>query len=235
MNATKPLANVGDFIADSSTGTYIKVTNMGGHFNLYVASGADRVAELCGNYPTAQSACRRASYLRTALGNGRTVQQLVDANTDNQTAVLAEANAVLLGAIDANGRTADEVAEAINADGAQYVAAETAADDELATDVAEIVGDGQGWTRMRHPNRPVRITRTHVFRRELSKPQIKAIRRHEDGIVRLGRGVTGPMLRSVADKGYGTLVMVPGTRYTVSHLVLNTNGHKVADEQKVAA
>jgi hypothetical protein len=93
------LSQTGDSIADDSTGTLIKVTNMGGHFHLFVHNGVDRVAELSGNYPTAQAACRRASHLRTALHAGSTMLQLIDAHIANQAGVLAAADAVLTEAL----------------------------------------------------------------------------------------------------------------------------------------
>lgn len=106
------LLNMGDSIADTSTGTLIKVTNMGGHFHLYVMAGADRIAELSGNHPTAPSACRRASYLRTRLANGVTVQQLVAEHIANQQGVLATANAAV---VVEGERSVDELIEQVNA------------------------------------------------------------------------------------------------------------------------
>ena len=80
-------------------------------------------------------------------------------------------------------------------------------------------------------SRPVRITRTHVFRRPLSRPQLSAVRRHSDGVVRLGGGVTGPMLRSLADKGIGVLNFMPnlGQRKVIESLTLNAAGLALAE------
>jgi hypothetical protein len=82
--------------------------------------------------------------------------------------------------------------------------------------------------------RKVRDTRTHVFRQELTPAQHAAVRAHDNGTVRLGNGVTRPMLAAIADKAYGDLVMVPGTRYTIDHLVLNTRGLNAARQEAAA-
>lgn len=79
-------------------------------------------------------------------------------------------------------------------------------------------------------NRLVRITRTHVFAQPLTGPQQTAIDRHQNGTVRLGNGVTKPMLRAIEDKGYGACVKGGlGRRpYEIELLVLNQAGRKLA-------
>lgn len=248
MNS-KPLANLNDFIADDSTGTYIKVTNMGGHFHLFILSGADRVAELSGNYPTAQAACRRASYLRTQLGNGATVQQLIDQSADNQAHVLAEAAQVIAG-IDAQERTPEQVRDAINADGAAYLADETAEHNRVVQIRDEAMADADpNWratlraqviaqanrtlahTVPAQAGRTVRNTRTHVFRRPLDPAQVRAIQSHRGGVVYAGNGITRPTLAALADKGAGTLNYQPGLgrRRVIASVTLNAAGLAVAD------
>jgi hypothetical protein len=243
------LNQTGSYIADDSTGTYIKVTNMGGHFHLFIRSGADRVAELSGNYPTAQAACRRASYLRTQLVNGATVQQLIDQHAANQTSVLAEADRVIAG-IDAQERTADEIRDAINVDGAAYHAAEVAEHNRvvqirdevmaaanpnwratLRTQVVQAAKQANQATLAQtvpaREGRTVRNTRTHVFRRPLDPAQIRAIRAHRDGIVYAGNGISWLTLRAIVDKNYGTASCLPGRQIILS-VRLNAAGIAVA-------
>lgn len=133
------LSQTGGFIAADVNGTHIKVTNMGGHFHLYVRAGADRVAELSGNHSTARSACRRASYLRNALLVGFTVQQLVDEHLANQAGVLNAAAQVIEQAetgivegVTANMQAATDRMNAPRVEGRQAA-----------------TNDGNGWTAMR--------------------------------------------------------------------------------------
>lgn len=113
------------------------------------------------------------------------------------------------------------VADGINADlDAAHTARVEAYKAEQA-DVAAIMADAK-------PYRRVRNTRTHVFVKPLNDRQAQAIRQHRDGVVHLGNGVTRPMLAAIADKGYGQLVMQPGTRYRIDSLRLNAAGLAIA-------
>lgn len=100
---------------------------------------------------------------------------------------------------------------------------------------AEIMADSRGFRGDRKPTtlaetapaptgRKVRNTRTHVFRQDLSPAQRNAITKHVDGVIRVGQGVTRPMLAALADKGYGSLNFTPGmgARKVIASLTLHT-------------
>jgi hypothetical protein len=237
------LSQVGDFIAEDIAGTHIKVTNMGGHHHLYVRSGADRVGELCGNFPTAQSACMRASYLRNRLLGGATVTQLVDEHTSNQFDVLAEVREVLDG-LDARGRSVEEIAAEVKADMTQVrdeIRAEQTAEREAAQ---QIVADGRGWNTAREEARRIaeqarnagwdRYTQGRTNQRHSSEPptpvMLRALAlRNQAGEIRVQPGVAKLTLAGLAARGYGRLVKgTSRSRNEIVKLVLNERGTKLA-------
>lgn len=110
-------------------------------------------------------------------------------------------------------RTVEEIEQALKADVDKRRAAELAIHDETVAVVQEIVGDGQGWTRMRQAFRPVRDTKTQVFRRDLTAAQQRALAAEVDGKVHPGGGVRKDTLEALADKGAGRLIRGgPGRR-----------------------
>ncbi len=238
------LKTTGDYIADDTTGTHIKVTNMGGHYHLYVRNGADRVAELSGNYPTAQAACRRASYLRNALLTGFTVQHLVDEHLANQAGVLNATREV----VDSE-RTVQEITDAINADSDQVIAARQDTADRDAQIVADALGPDRrqyrtwrdstrrqvvaaansGLGRYAHgtPNQRLRTAPlTDVMRRALG--------RADDGVIRVQPGVAPTTLRALAMSGLGD-TEGDTRRYEVTKLRLNARGLRMAAYVKEGA
>lgn len=85
--------------------------------------------------------------------------------------------------------------------------------------------------------RPVRATRTLVFRKPLSAPQCRAVTQHRSGRVYPGNGVLPATLAAIEDKGYGTAVRgVDGRRpHQIAYVELNDAGLKVAGAASIAA
>jgi hypothetical protein len=177
--------------------------NAQGVISLYVTAGAGRIDTLSKAFTDRDQAAAWYRHIATAAEQGKPIYAI-----EWEVAALTEAGT----AVDV-----EQIAEAINADWDARDNQRKAAADKLAADVAEIMA----------PTRRVRNTRSHVYRQSLNDRQTAAVRGHRNGIVRLGDGVTRPMLAAIADKGYGRLVMVPGTRYTIDHLVLNERGHAI--------
>lgn len=245
MNATNPLAQTGGTIAADVNGTLIKVTNMGGHFHLYVQAGADRIPELTGNYPTAQSACRRASYLRNALLVGIGIQRLVEDHLNNQAGVLAAANATLDGAL----RDVNEIAAGVNANLDTVHAARQAALDNTARLVEEALtaegapdphwregtrrqivaqaNQGLGRYAQGTPNQRTR----HLPVEDMKDCHLRALAAvNPAGEVHVGPGVATTALRVLASAGYGRLICGGTGRrtYEIVKLQLTDSGLSAA-------
>lgn len=122
----------------------------------------------------------------------------------------------------------DTLIAQINAEVDEATAKTQADRDQFNADVNRIMAGGEGGNNFRK----VRLTRTHVFVKPLSDPQTTAIRNHRDGVIRLGNGVTRPMLAALADKNFGTLNYQPnmGARKVIASLTLNTAGLEIAEQ-----
>lgn len=69
--------------------------------------------------------------------------------------------------------------------------------------------------------RPVRNTKTGVFRKPLNELQQRVVDRAHNGRIHVGQGVPTSTMRAIADKGHGVLVMDPVVRFRVIGLDLD--------------
>jgi hypothetical protein len=124
----------------------------------------------------------------------------------------------------------EAIAEAINAEVDARHAETIAVHNQTVAVVAEVMGDGQGWTRYRKaaqqtatPSRAVHPTRTRVHCKPATAAELDLIRNHLGGVVRARPGQSWTILRAIARRGLGEPVYRPGTRIIAS-LTLNARG-----------
>jgi hypothetical protein len=199
----------------------------------HITDGVQRVDELCKTFTDRGQAIVFYRHVRDAAMAGKRIHQIVW-----EVQALHEAQRA------ATGRTAEQIAEAINAEVDAHHAEVTAAHNQAVATVAEVMaGTTQtgGWYGARKaaqqtatPSRTVHPTRTRVHCKPATPAELDLIRAHRNGVVTTRPGQSWTILRAIARRGLGEPTYRPGTRIIAS-LTLNARGYALAGQQEVAA
>lgn len=186
-----------------------------GLIGLYVTDGVNRLDQLTKSFTDRAAAAAWYRHIAQAAEAGKPVR-----------AIEWEIQALIDAAV---ATDVEQVAEAINADGADYLAAETAVHNRLVAERDAILADAdpnwranlraevkQAAVRQNEGGRLIRPTKTRTHLKPLTAVELDLIRMHVNGVVTTRPGQSWTVLRAIHDRIGGTPTYRPGTRIIAS-------------------